>query len=54
MAARLFALAHALDGMDRGSAARLAGLDRQAFRDAVTRYNAEGVAGPADRQRQAA
>src|SRR3954454_2070127 len=39
--ARMLAIAHALDGV--GRAARLAGLDRQALRDTVIRYNAEGV-----------
>jgi len=46
---RLLAIAHALDGMERAEAARLAGMDRQALRDAVVRYNAEGVAGLHDR-----
>ncbi len=41
--------AHALDGVSRAEAARLAGMDRQALRDAVVRYNAEGVAGLYDR-----
>lgn len=49
VAARLLALAHALDGMDRGQAARLAGMDRQTLRDWVIRFNAEGVAGLHDR-----
>ncbi|WP_448192954.1 helix-turn-helix domain-containing protein [Azospirillum sp. sgz301742] len=44
VAARMFAIAHALDGVSRAEAARLAGMDRQALRDAVVRYNAEGVA----------
>ncbi|PWC91864.1 winged helix-turn-helix domain-containing protein [Azospirillum sp. TSO5] len=44
VAARMFAIAHALDGMSRGEAARPAGMDRQALRNAVVRYNAEGVA----------
>ena len=48
-AARLYAIAHALEGMERGEAARLAGFERQALRDAVIRYNAEGVAGLAQR-----
>jgi transposase len=34
-------IANALDGMDRASAARLAGMDRQTLRDWVHRYNAE-------------
>jgi transposase len=48
-AARAYAIADALDGLDRAAAARLAGMDRQALRDAVTRYNVEGVAGLFDR-----
>jgi hypothetical protein len=31
VAARLFAIANALEGMDRASAARLAGMDRQTY-----------------------
>lgn len=50
VAARMYAIAHALDGMSRAEAARLAGMDRQALRDAVVRYNAEGVAGFHDRR----
>ena len=48
---RLLALALALvlDGRKRADAARLAGMDRQALRDWVHRYNADGVAGLADR-----
>ena len=46
---RLLALAHALEGMDRGEAARLAGMDRQTLRDWVIRFNAEGVEGLRDR-----
>lgn len=49
VAARMFAIAHALDGASRAEAARLSGMDRQALRDAVVRYNAEGVAGLYDR-----
>lgn len=48
-AARAYAIAHALDGMSRAEAARLTGMDRQALRDAVIRYNAEGVDGLFDR-----
>jgi transposase len=44
-AARMYAIANALEGMSRAEAARLAGMERQALRDAVVRYNAEGVAG---------
>ena len=48
-AARMYAIAHALDGLRRADAARLAGMERQALRDAVARYNAEGLAGLHDR-----
>jgi transposase len=49
-ALRLLAIANALDGMSRAEAARLAGMERhQALRDAVVRYNAEGLAGLYDR-----
>ncbi len=44
-AARAYAIANALDGMSRAEAARAAGMERQALRDAVLRYNAEGLAG---------
>ena len=50
-ASRAYAIAHALEGMSRGEAARLAGMERQALRDAVLRYNAEGVSGLSDRPR---
>ena len=46
---RLLALALVLDGRKREDAARLAGMDRQALRDWVHRYNSDGVAGLADR-----
>ena len=49
VSARLIAIANALDGMDRASAAGLAGMDRQTLRDWVHRYNAEGIAGLCDR-----
>ena len=49
VSARLIALANALEGMDRATAARLAGMDRQTLRDWVHRYNAEGIAGPFNR-----
>jgi transposase len=45
ISARLIAIANALEGMDRASAARLAGMDRQTLRDWVHRCNAEGIAG---------
>jgi transposase len=41
----LLAIANALEGVSRAEAARLAGMERQALRDAVVRYNAEGIAG---------
>lgn len=44
-AARMIAIAGALEGLSRAEAARLAGMERQALRDAVVRYNAEGLAG---------
>jgi transposase len=50
-AMRLLAIAHALDGFSRAEAARLAGMERQALRDAVLRYNAEGPSGLRDRPR---
>ena len=46
---RLLGIANALDGMSRADAARAAGLERQALRDAVVRFNAEGLAGLVDR-----
>ena len=49
VAARLYAIANALDGMSRAAAARLAGMERQALRDAVLRYNTEDLAGLVDR-----
>jgi transposase len=48
-ALRMLAVANALEGMSRAEAARLAGMERQALRDAVARYNAEGLAGLRDR-----
>ena len=51
VAPRLYAIAHVLDGMSRAEAARLCGMDRQALRDAVVRFNAEGIAGLVDRPR---
>lgn len=50
-AARMIAIANALEGMGRAEAARLAGMERQALRDAVVRYNAEGLDGLHDRPR---
>ena len=48
-ATRMLAIASALEGESRAEAARLAGMERQALRDAVVRYNAEGMAGLRDR-----
>ena len=48
-ALRMLAIANAPEGMSRAEAARLAGMERQALRDAVVRYNAEGLAGLRDR-----
>lgn len=48
-AMRMRAIANSLDGMSRAEAAQAAGMSRQALRDAVTRYNAEGLAGLYDR-----
>ena len=48
-ASRLYAIAHALEGLGRAEAARLSGMERQALHDAVVRYNAEGLAGLHDR-----
>jgi transposase len=50
-AARMQAIAGALEGLSRAEAARLAGMERQALRDAVLRYDAEGLAGLHDRPR---
>ena len=50
-ATRMQAIAGALEGLTRAEAARLAGMERQALRDAVVRYNAEGLAGLHDRPR---
>ena len=50
-ATRLLAIANALDGFSRAEAARLVGMERQALRDAVIRYNAEGPSGLHDRPR---
>ncbi len=48
-ALRMLAIANALEGVSRAEAARLVGMERQALRDAVVRYNAEGMAGLYDR-----
>jgi transposase len=51
VAARLLAIANALDGMSRAEAARAAGMDRQTLRDWVIRFNAAGIDGLCDRKR---
>lgn len=48
-AMRMLAIANALDGMSRSEAARSAAIERQSLRDAVVRFNAEGLAGLVDR-----
>ena len=48
-ARRMLALALVLEGTLRGDAARHTGMDRQTLRDWVHRYNAEGLAGLANR-----
>ena len=45
VARRLLAIANALSGMSRKDAAEAAGMDRQALRDWVIRYNAHGLEG---------
>ena len=50
-ALRMLAIANALEGRSRAEAARRAGMERQALRDAVLRYNAEGPDGLHDRPR---
>src|ERR1700739_353791 len=47
----MYAIASALEGKSRDQAARCAGMDRQALRDAVVRHNAEGLDGLYDRER---
>ena len=46
---RMLAIANALSGMDRKTAAEAAGMDRQALRDWVIRYNERGLEGLSDR-----
>jgi len=46
---RLLALAAVCDGMSRGAAAKIGGMDRQTLRDWVHRFNAEGPDGLANR-----
>jgi transposase len=50
-ALRALAIAQALEGVSREDAARLVGRERQSLRDAIVRYNAEGLAGLHDRPR---
>jgi len=42
---RLLSIAAVYDGLDRGDAARIGGMDRQTLRDWVHRFNAEGPNG---------
>lgn len=49
-ARRMLAIALVLDGHSRGDAAAACGMDRQTLRDWVHRYNAEGIAGLANRR----
>ena len=42
---RLLSLAAVRDGMDRGTAAKIGGMDRQTLRDWVHRFNASGPEG---------
>jgi transposase len=45
---RLLSLAAVRDGMDRGSAAKIGGMDRQTLRDWVHRFNGSGPEGLVD------
>src|SRR6202021_823431 len=45
---RLLSLAAVLDGVDRGSAAKIGGMDRQTLRDWVHRFNGSGPEGLVD------
>jgi transposase len=47
---RILAIAMALEGADRTTAAAACGMDRQTLRDWVHRYNDEGIAGLANRK----
>ena len=49
MVQRMLAIANALEGLSRADAARAAGIERQSLRDAVLRFNVEGLAGLVDR-----
>ena len=48
VARRMLAIANALSGMSRQAAAEAAGMDRQALRDWVIRYNEHGLDGLVD------
>jgi transposase len=48
---RILAIAAAIDGMPRPEAARCGDMTDQALRDAIRRYNAEGLDGLHDRKR---
>ncbi len=50
-ALRALAIAQALEGASRADAARVVGRERQSLRDAVIRFNTEGLAGLHDRPR---
>jgi len=50
-ARRMLAIALVMEGVDRTTAAKSCGMDRQTLRDWVHRSNAEGVAGLIDRPR---
>jgi len=50
-ARRILAIAMVLDGHSRLFAAQASAMDRQTLRDWVHRYNADGLAGLADRPR---
>jgi transposase len=50
-AMRMIAIAETVDGADRKTAARRGDMSDQALRDAIKRYNAEGIDGQHDRPR---
>lgn len=47
---RMLAIALVVEGVDRQTAAKSCGMDRQTLRDWVHRYNAEGIAGLCERR----
>jgi transposase len=49
-ARRMLAVALAMEGVDRKTAAETCGMDRRTLRDWVHRYNAEGLAGLSNRR----